>query len=197
MRVISGEFRGRRLKAVPGDKTRPTTDKVKESMFNVIGPYFEGGLALDLFAGTGGLGIESLSRGMDKCVFIEQNIKALQTVRENVQALGIGRDRAEIYKNDAKKALEVLAGRNLRFDLVFLDPPYHLTGLYEEVITKMLEQNLLADHAYIVAEHSTDFNLPDEFGSAKRWRHAQYGDIAVSYYEVEFPADHQEGMTEQ
>lgn len=190
MRVISGEFRGRRLKAVPGSKTRPTTDKVKESMFNIIGPYFESGLALDLFAGTGGLGIESLSRGMDTCIFIEQDVKALQTVRENVQSLNLSRDRAEIYKNDARKALDLLAARGLKFDLVFIDPPYQKTDLYAQVFDKLIEHDLLADGAYIVAEHTADLALPDRIGTAERWREAQHGDIAVSYYE------HREGMTD-
>ncbi|HEU4963069.1 MAG TPA: 16S rRNA (guanine(966)-N(2))-methyltransferase RsmD [Bacilli bacterium] len=194
MRVISGEFRGRRLQAVPGSKTRPTTDKVKESMFNIIGPYFEAGLALDLFAGTGGLGLESLSRGMDKCIFIEMDVKAFRTVRDNVKTLGLDRDRAEVFKNEARKALEQLADRELRFDLVFLDPPYHKIELYEQVMTKLIDSNLLADDAYVVAEHAADVELPDTYGKAKRWRQAQYGDIAISFYR--FDADDEEGMTQ-
>jgi 16S rRNA (guanine966-N2)-methyltransferase len=184
VRVISGDYKGRRLKAVPGMNTRPTTDKVKESMFNIIGPYFDGGWALDLFAGTGGLGIEALSRGIEKAVFLDTDSKAVSTVRENISALGL-QDRAEIYRNDARRALDVLAGRGLRFDLVFLDPPYKLTRLYEEIITKMQELHLLNDRAYIVAEHSADVALLDEYGKARRWRHAEYGEISLSFYEME------------
>ena len=125
MRVIAGEHKGRRLKAVPGQKTRPTTDKVKESMFNIIGPYFDGGLALDLFAGTGGLGIESLSRGIDKAVFIDQDYKAVSVIRENIRDLRLDAQ-AEIFKNDAKRALDQLAERGLQFDLVFLALPEDL-----------------------------------------------------------------------
>lgn len=86
MRVISGEHRGRKLVAVPGKGTRPTTDKIKESIFNMIGPYFSGGIALDLYAGTGGLGIEALSRGIERCVFVERDPKAFSVVKQNVAA---------------------------------------------------------------------------------------------------------------
>jgi 16S rRNA (guanine966-N2)-methyltransferase len=181
MRVISGDFRGRRLKAVPGTNTRPTTDKVKESMFNIIGPYFEGGNALDLFAGTGGLGIEALSRGIEHCVFVDKDFKATSTVRENIEALGL-KPRAQIYKNDARRALEQLAGRGSTFDLVFLDPPYKLVGMYEETILYMQTSGLLLDDAYIIAEHDAEVELPERIGGAVRWRHATYGEIAISFY---------------
>ncbi|ASS75708.1 16S rRNA (guanine(966)-N(2))-methyltransferase RsmD [Tumebacillus algifaecis] len=183
MRVISGDCKGRRLKAVPGNNTRPTTDKVKESMFNIIGPYFDGGWALDLFAGSGGLGIEALSRGIEKAIFLDTDHKAMATVRENVTSLGLT-SRAEIYKNDARRALDQLAGRGLQFDLVFLDPPYKQVQLYEELITKMQALQLLNDRAYIIAEHHADVELPDAYGRAIRWRLAEYGEIAISFYEI-------------
>ncbi|ARU62396.1 16S rRNA (guanine(966)-N(2))-methyltransferase RsmD [Tumebacillus avium] len=183
MRVISGDCKGRRLKAVPGTSTRPTTDKVKESMFNIIGPYFDGGWALDLFAGTGGLGIEALSRGIDKAVFLDTDHKAVATIRENVSTLGLT-ERSEIYKNDARRALDQLAGRGLQFELVFLDPPYKLVNYYEELISKLQTLNLLTERAYIVAEHSADVELQGAYGRAKRWRHAEYGEIAISFYEI-------------
>ncbi|KEO81938.1 16S rRNA (guanine(966)-N(2))-methyltransferase RsmD [Tumebacillus flagellatus] len=185
MRVISGEFRGRRLAAVPGQNTRPTTDKVKESMFNIIGPYFEGGTALDLFAGTGGLGLEALSRGIEKAVFIDSDHRAISVVRENARTLGISQARAEIFKNDARRALDALAARGMKFDLVFLDPPYKLTGLYEELILKMQELDLLEPRAYVIAEHAADVKLPDAYGKLSRWRLAEYGEIGISFYELE------------
>lgn len=184
MRVISGDYRGRRLKAVPGTNTRPTTDKVKESMFNIIGPYFEGGWALDLFAGTGGLGIEALSRGIERAVFLDTDYKAIATVRENVGALQLEK-RSEIYKNDARRALDALAAREIQFELVFLDPPYKLTHLYEEIIEKMDALHLLNDGALIVAEHDADLELAENFGRIERFRYAKYGEIAISFYAVE------------
>ncbi|PWK12781.1 16S rRNA (guanine(966)-N(2))-methyltransferase RsmD [Tumebacillus permanentifrigoris] len=197
MRVISGEFRGRRLVAVPGQNTRPTTDKVKESMFNIIGPYFEGGTALDLFAGTGGLGIESLSRGIQQAVFIEADFKAFNVVRENIRTLGLGKDRAEVYKNDARRALDTLATRGMKFDLVFLDPPYKLTGFYEELIVKMLDLNLFEPRAYVIAEHAADVHLPDRYGNLVRWRQVSYGEISISFYELSEGTEVGEGDAEQ
>jgi len=188
MRVIAGDYKGRRLKAVPGLNTRPTTDKVKESMFNIIGQLFAGGTALDLFAGTGGLGIEALSRGIDRAVFIDKDFKAIQTIKENVRELGLS-DRAEVYKNDARRALEQLAERGVLFELVFLDPPYQKTLFYEELILQMQELGLLLDGAVIVAEHSADVELPDRYDAAVRWRQATYGEISISFYRYEGKAD--------
>lgn len=193
MRVIAGEHKGRRLKAVPGTGTRPTTDKVKESMFNIIGPYFDGGTALDLFAGTGGLGIESISRGIEQAVFIDQDHKALSVIRENINTLGL-KARAEIFKQDARRALDMLAERGKTFDLVFLDPPYRLTGLYEELITKLQTLDLLNDRAILVAEHAADLTLPEMIGQATCWRTATYGEIAIDFYEL--ASREAEGMTE-
>lgn len=118
MRVIAGEHRGRKLAAVPGSGTRPTTDKVKESIFNMIGPYFDGGWALDLYAGTGSLGIEALSRGADKAVFVERDAKAFSVVKQNVSACRLDAY-AEMYRMDADRAIRQLAKREQPFDLVF------------------------------------------------------------------------------
>ena len=123
MRIIAGKFGGRRLKAVPGMKTRPTTDKVKESMFNIIGPYFDGGNVLDLFAGSGGLSIEAVSRGADQAYLIDRQYQAIKTIKENV-AVTKAEDQFQIFKTDARKALTKLAEKQIKFDLVFLDPPY-------------------------------------------------------------------------
>ena len=107
MRVVSGNCKGKALKAVPGNSTRPTTDKVKEAMFNMIGPYFDGGIGLDLFAGSGGLGIEALSRGLDKMIFVDRDGKAIHTIRDNIHSCGFD-DRVEIYRNDAERAIKAL-----------------------------------------------------------------------------------------
>lgn len=105
MRVISGTAKGRPLKAVPGTGTRPTTDKVKEAVFSMIGPYFDGGVVLDLFAGSGGLGIESLSRGSDKAVFIDLEPKSIEMIRANLKATGLD-SKAEVFRNEAGRAPE-------------------------------------------------------------------------------------------
>lgn len=180
MRVISGSARGRPLKAVPGMGTRPTTDKVKEAMFSMIGPYFAGGRALDLFAGTGGLGIEALSRGIESAVFVDADKKSVEVVRANLQAARL-EQQAQVYCNEAVRALKALGKREARFELVFLDPPYKMTAI-PELIELMLELGLLAEAATIVVEHDAVHSFGERIGDAVCVRHAEYGETAVSIY---------------
>src|SRR5699024_1644200 len=132
MRVISGSKKGRPLQAIPGKGTRPTVDKVKEALFSMIGPYFDGGVALDLYAGTAGLGIEALSRGMEKAIFVDIDKYAIEIIKKNLAKTEL-LDQAEVYKNEATRALKALKKREIAFDLVFLDPPYTHMELAEEV----------------------------------------------------------------
>ncbi|MGD8190152.1 16S rRNA (guanine(966)-N(2))-methyltransferase RsmD [Brevibacillus ginsengisoli] len=181
MRVISGEHKGRPLAAVPGKGTRPTTDKVKESIFNIIGPYFDGGTALDLYAGTGGLGIEALSRGIERTVFIDIEQKAISVIKQNLASLNLS-DQAEVYRNDSDRALKVLAKRDIQFDLVFLDPPYAKQKLEAEM--RLLQDlNLLAPGARIVTEHDTEFTLKETIGDCVQERSVTYGDTTISIFQ--------------
>lgn len=182
MRVVSGDCKGRPLKAVPGASTRPTTDKVKEAIFNMIGPYYEGGIALDLFAGSGGLGIEALSRGMDKAIFVDREFKAVSTVKENLRACGLEK-KAEVYKNDSDRALKALIKREIVFDLVLLDPPYQKQKLVS-ILSVLTENGLLAEDAYIMCEHGSDVDLPDEVGNLIRRKFETYGSISISIYRL-------------
>lgn len=190
MRVIAGAAKGRPLKAVPGMNTRPTTDKVKEAIFSMIGPYFDGGFALDLFAGTGGLGIEAWSRGAERVVFVDKEKTSVDVVRGNVQAAGMS-EHAEIYRNDAERALKALARRGIRFRLVFLDPPYRITKM-DQVMEQLDELRLLEDDAVIVVEHDAGHAYPERLAHFTRTRAAQYGDTAVSIYRHE-PEGQSEG----
>lgn len=180
MRVVSGSAKGRPLKAVPGNGTRPTTDKVKEALFSMIGPYFEGGTALDLFAGSGGLGIEALSRGMDKAVFVDLESKSIEVIRANLKATKL-EDQAAIYRNDAGRALKALAKRTTRFDLVFLDPPYRMKN-GDKLMLTMHELELLKPEATIVLEYESKYSYPEQFGPFEQTRKAVYGETAVSIY---------------
>lgn len=180
MRVVSGSAKGRPLKAVPGTGTRPTTDKVKEALFSMIGPYFEGGTALDLFAGSGGLGIEALSRGMDKAVFVDLESKSIEVIRANLKATKL-EDQAAIYRNDASRALKALAKRSTKFDLVFLDPPYRMKN-GDELMLTMHELGLLEPEATIVLEYESKYSYPEQFGPFEQTRKALYGETAVSIY---------------
>ncbi|WP_438350094.1 16S rRNA (guanine(966)-N(2))-methyltransferase RsmD [Paenibacillus sp. FA6] len=183
MRVVSGSAKGRPLKSVPGTGTRPTTDKVKEAIFSMIGPYFEGGIVLDLFAGTGGLGIEALSRGMEHAIFIDLEPKSIETIRANLKATRL-ESQGEVFRNDAEKALKLLAKRGILADVVFLDPPYRLTNA-DELLQQMHEKSLLQEDATIVIEHDSKYEYPDEFSFFTCIRKALYGESAITIYEYQ------------
>ncbi|WP_017753608.1 16S rRNA (guanine(966)-N(2))-methyltransferase RsmD [Calidifontibacillus oryziterrae] len=181
MRVIAGTCKGRPLRAVPGSNTRPTTDKIKESMFNIIGPYFDGGQGLDLFGGSGGLGIEALSRGLEKVIFVDRDKKAIEIIKHNISLCKF-EEKSEIFCNDAIRALKALAKRNLTFSFIFLDPPYNLKNL-EMLITFIDDKNLLTADGLIVAEHGAEFLLPKRIGSLQLKRREVYGSTtAVSIF---------------
>ena len=180
MRVISGRAKGLPLKAVPGIATRPTTDKVKEALFSIIGPYFDGERVLDLFAGTGGLGIEALSRGAGHAVFVDASPRSVEVVRRNLETARLT-DQAEVYRNDAWKAVKVLAKKGLPFDLIFIDPPYTVKNI-DELLLDMESRGLISDYATAVIEHAEDTVYPDFIGSLERFRLARYGETALSVY---------------
>lgn len=175
MRVISGKLKGRRLQPVPNMKTRPTSDKVKEAVFHLIGPYFEGGLALDLFAGSGNLGIEAISRGVDRAVFVDQQFKAIETIKFNIKQLGI-EDQCEVYRNDAYRALKAASKRGIFFDYVFLDPPYKKFS-YLELLNQLEKLNLLNENALIVCEHTNDEQLPHSLENYKIIKQDHYSSL--------------------
>ncbi|MFD2333112.1 16S rRNA (guanine(966)-N(2))-methyltransferase RsmD [Cohnella sp. GCM10020058] len=181
MRVISGEARGRPLKAVPGQTTRPTTDKVKEALFSMIGPYFDGERVLDLFAGTGGLGIEALSRGAGSAVFVDANMRSIEVVRANLAATRLA-DKAEIYRQDAVKAIRLLEQRGSEpFGLVFLDPPYVMKN-GDELLLELTARGLAGEDTVAVIEHESGFEYGERIGIFERRRLALYGETAISIY---------------
>ncbi|WP_026581527.1 16S rRNA (guanine(966)-N(2))-methyltransferase RsmD [Bacillus sp. J33] len=180
MRVVSGTKKGKILKAVPGSSTRPTTDKVKEAIFNIIGPYFDGGLGLDLFAGSGGLGIEALSRGADKMIFVDRDGKAIQTIYENLRICGL-EEQAEVYRNDADRAIKAILKRELAFDYIFLDPPYRRQQLLK-ILQAIDDKDLLTAGGTILCEHSSDVTLPESVGRLIQRKHENYGIISISIY---------------
>ena len=180
MRVVAGERKGMPLKALPGNTTRPTTDKVKESIFNMIGPFFDGGIAVDLFAGSGGLGIEALSRGAEKTIFIEKDRKAYSILLENIKKCRY-EEEVETYCNDATRAVKALCKRDITIDLLFLDPPYHKIDYYN-LAGLLAEQGKLSKNAIIMCEHSNEVTLPESYGPFKLARQEEYGTIIISIY---------------
>lgn len=183
MRVVSGKCKGHPLKAVPGNTTRPTTDKVKEAIFNMIGPYFEGGIALDLFGGSGGLGIEALSRGIDKAIFVDRDNKAVKVIHQNLESCRV-HNQAEVYRNDAERAVKALIKRELSFDLILLDPPYKDQKIIS-LISVIDQHRLLNEDGLIMAEHGDDVILPKTIGGLVKVRAENYGITAISIYKYE------------
>ncbi|MFC7061319.1 16S rRNA (guanine(966)-N(2))-methyltransferase RsmD [Halobacillus seohaensis] len=182
MRVIAGEHKGRQLKPVPNHKTRPTTDKVKESLFQMIGPYFDGGSALDLFAGSGGLGIEALSRGIDYCVFVDQQPKAIQVIHENLEMLKIS-DNAEVFRTDALRAIKAAGKRGLMFQYIFLDPPYNKFS-YKDLLENLVSHQLLAEGCLVVCEHDASEEIPSQVEHLELVKSEKYGsNIGVSIFQ--------------
>ena len=175
MRIISGSARGRKLKEPQGMDTRPTTDKVKESLFNIIQFDLEGRRVLDLFGGTGQLGLEALSRGSAHCTFVEQRREAVALIRENLKRTGFS-DRARVVQGEA---LSFLASCRERFDLVFLDPPYR-TGLLQRALP-LVEQHMNPGGT-ILCEHPLGEEMPEVVGSFVQYRSHKYGKIQVTLY---------------
>ncbi|RBP06932.1 16S rRNA (guanine(966)-N(2))-methyltransferase RsmD [Rossellomorea aquimaris] len=180
MRVISGTLKGRPLKAVPGSGTRPTTDKVKESIFNMLGPYFEGGTGLDLFAGSGGLGIEALSRGLHSVIFVDRDAKAFQTIKANLHDCDLV-EQSEVYRNEATRALKAILKREITFDYIFLDPPYKQQKL-QQLLEFIDEHNLLNESGYVMCEHGSEITLGDRVGGLEKIREETYGLIRISIF---------------
>lgn len=182
MRVIAGNRKGMPLKAITGATTRPTTDKVKESLFNILGPFFEGGTVLDLFAGSGGLGIEALSRGMEHGVFIEKDSRAFQNLKENIEKCRFD-DMTEVYRNDATRALKLLIKKNFQADLIFLDPPYAKHSYYD-LVTEIIENEVIGRCGTIVCEHERKIDLPEHILQFSKYRQEKYGDTLISFYRL-------------
>lgn len=188
MRIIAGELKGQTLKAVPGTTTRPTADKIKEAVFQVIGPFFNGGSVLDLFAGSGALGIEALSRGMDTAIFVDKQGKAIHIIKENLKMVKL-QERAEVYRTDAQRALKAAAKRELQFDLILLDPPYKKVS-YEELINEIIEKKLIKNHGVLYCEHDPAEYLPAQSDKLSIVKQEKYSNtIAVTIYRLNEEGD--------
>ena len=175
MRVISGSDRGRRLKELQGMDTRPTTDKVKESLFNIIQFEIEGRRVLDLFGGTGQLGIEALSRGADHCTFVDMRKEAAALIRENLRLTGLS-ERSRVVQGDA---LSFLSSCGEKFDVILLDPPYH-TELLEKSVERITEFDILREHGIMICESAAERELPALPPPYERGREYRYGKIRLT-----------------
>ncbi len=184
--MIGGQFRSRVLVAPPGNSTRPTSDRRRETLFNVIGPRLEGARFADLYAGAGAVGIEALSRGAASCLFAERGPSAIAAIRKNLEGLGVSRQ-AIVETRSVARALADAIRDGRRFDLVFLDPPYENAADYQATLGYLAEQhgNLLAENALVIAEHAKTAPLAKSFGALVRSRVLEQGDAALSFYSVD------------
>ena len=163
MRVIAGTARRLALKTVPGMETRPTTDRIKETLFNILQPYIPDSTFLDLFSGSGGIGIEALSRGAEHATFVEKNPKACACIRENLAFTKLA-EHGKLLNMDVLQALRSMEGQ-AAFDCIFMDPPYN-HELEKSVLTYLAESSLLAEEGIIIVEASkeTDFDYAEDLG---------------------------------
>jgi 16S rRNA (guanine966-N2)-methyltransferase len=184
MRVIAGEFRSRKLIAPPGVATRPTSDRLRETLFNVLAPRIDGASFLDLYAGSGAVGIEAISRGAGRVVFVERAQDALVALRANLTQLGI-RGEARVQAGSVLTYLKRgHAGAFSRFDIVYLDPPYDAEQEYGSTLELLGggSSSLPAAGAVVIAEHRRKLKLEDRYGELRRARLLQQGDAALSFY---------------
>jgi 16S rRNA (guanine(966)-N(2))-methyltransferase RsmD len=183
MRVIGGTARGRRLRAPRGLDTRPTSDKVKEALFSILAGMLgtlDGSSVMDVFAGTGSLGIEAMSRGACRAVFIDAGREAAQVLSRNLEATGFA-DRSMVIIQDFRTALTRLECAGRKFQLVFLDPPYR-KGLLEKSLKQLAESTLLDEGAVVVAELSSREEIESAFGSLSQCDRRVYGDTALAFF---------------
>lgn len=183
MRVIAGEFRSRPLVAPGGRDTRPTSDRLRETLFNVLAPRVDGSVFLDLYAGSGAVGIEALSRGAAEAIFVENAEPALRAIRANLSSLGI-RGGYALEARSVAAALKRLAASGSAVNLVFLDPPYGDSAEYESTLNLLGAEcrNLLAPDAIVIAEHLKKLDLAEDFGALRRYRVLKQGDSVLSFY---------------
>ena len=185
MRVIAGQYRSRPLRALPGAEVRPTADRLRETLFNVLCAGDPAKPAetvwLDLYAGTGAVGIEALSRGARMVYFVEQSKAAAELIAANLKSLGIAGG-FRMVKSDVQKGLRQLEASGSVADFMFLDPPYSLQEEYAKTLAALAPSKLLGERSVVIAEHQKRFDPGEAFGELRRYRTLTQGDAALSFY---------------
>jgi 16S rRNA (guanine966-N2)-methyltransferase len=183
MRVIAGRYRSRQLKGPGKLRLRPTSDRLRETLFNVLGPSVTDSLFVDVYAGTGAIGIEALSRGAREVVLIESHGATARVARQNLTLLDVHRG-AEVIEADATRGLQKLAERHSMADFIFLDPPYDETAEYLRVLEYLDTTHLIAPHGLVIVEHHHKMSLPGRFDRLERTRLLEQGDASLSFYSL-------------
>lgn len=187
MRVIAGKYRSRPLQSLRGMDVRPTSDRLRETLFNVLTAGNPEALAgtvwLDLYAGTGAVGIEALSRGAREVHFVESSGAAVETIRKNLQSLKITQGFA-VLQEELPRALSRIEHGSVAADVVFMDPPYRMKDAYAETLRALAESSLLSARSVVIAEHEKQFDPGEEFGQLRRFRRLVQGSAALSFYRL-------------
>jgi 16S rRNA (guanine966-N2)-methyltransferase len=187
MRVIAGKYRSRPLRSLKGSKLRPTSDRLRETLFNILGPTVEAVTFVDLYAGTGAVGIEALSRGARHAIFVEQHAPAVALIRRNVESLGM-RAEAEVLQMDAAGAIERLEAKRVHAHIIFLDPPYAADEEYETTLEALGESGIVAPDGRVIVEHLRKRELPERVGDLELIRVVEQGDATLSFYRLALAA---------
>jgi 16S rRNA (guanine966-N2)-methyltransferase len=180
MRISSGIAKNKRIKSQNSRNVRPTMSRVKEAVFDIIKPYLEDAMFLDLFSGTGNMALEALSRGVKRAVMIEKNKDAVSIIIENVNSMGF-EDRCRAYKNEVNRAIEILSRKREVFDIIFIDPPYK-EELCTDTITRIDTFKLLSERGIVLAEHHEKEKLADEIGNLKKVDERNYSGKVITFY---------------
>jgi 16S rRNA (guanine966-N2)-methyltransferase len=186
VRIIAGRYRGLRLNTLKGGHLRPTSDQLRETLFDVLGPQLEGSTFLDAYAGTGAVGLEAFSRGAREVVFIEHHRPAARLIRSNLAALKI-HDGFHVMPCQVLTGLERLAEEGSRFDFVFIDPPYSEIREYHHVLRQIGRGQILFPSCVVIAEHSRHCLLEKEYGNLHRSRLLRHGDAQLAFYRLGHP----------
>jgi len=180
MRVISGKAKGKKIKAPKGN-IRPLSDQAKEALFNILQNKVADAYFLDLFAGTGAVGIEALSRGATLSIFVELDRKTVRVIRENLEHCEVS-DRAEVYALNVLRALKILKKKGAKFDIMFLGAPYDSPNL-EKALEQLSDGSLLREKGLVIAEHRKQHQIEDSYGILQKFKEAKYGETVLAFYE--------------
>ena len=183
MRVIAGKYRSRTLRSLKGQALRPTSDRLRETLFNVLGPTVHGTTFVDLYAGTGAVGIEALSRGARHAIFAEQHAPAVALIRRNLESLGIAAD-GDVLCMNVLRAIERLEAKKVHAQFIFLDPPYAADIEYETALDALGESPIIAPDGRVIVEHLRKRTLPERVGDLELARVLEQGDAALSFYKL-------------
>lgn len=183
MRIITGKFKGRKLNALRGDKVRPTSDRVKESLFSILRPRIQDANFLDLCAGSGNIGIEALSQGASRVTFVDYSSRSVAIIKENLAKCNLTPKSPliTVIRKSVRQAIDILTERGEKFELIYFDPPYD-SDIYVETLHEIDNKSIIADRGLMIAEHSHNKELPDSIGKLSLKDIREYGNTALSFY---------------